>query len=595
MTATSQKRTALLIALGIFTAGYAAGSFLLKPGFTLTAFGDVGQCIIQTGIVVFMAINLNRQRNQATGFWWMMTIGSALWLVAQVMWTYYECVLRVEVPSAYIGDLMFFLHVVPFIAATTLRPHVEPSESSRRFDLGYLDFALLMVWWVFLYGYVVGPWQVVHRNEGNFGFQYDVLFAIENMTVLLGFAVRAWLTRGPWKRMYVHLLGASGAYALSSLVLNMAINRKAYYTGCFYDIPLIMSMGWFCYAGYLGSTSELSPQPAEEDKLTSQTYWHARLAAIAMFSTPFFAAYAFLDANVPQDVRNYRVLMTLGTMLVLGMMVMWKQDSLQDRLLGLILEAQKSYKDLRRTQDQLLQAEKLAAIGKLVAGAAHEINNPLTAILGYSSLVADDPQLNSVQRSTIGKIIAQARRTKSLVSSLLTFAKQTPMERSILDLNTVINNAIQLHELDRGGQNIKIVRNLQADLPAIWGDKNQLLQTCFHILDNAVEAMQTAQGDGTATLSTGFENGKVIFRCSDTGPGVTDPSKIFDPFYTTKEVGKGSGLGLSACYGIVRDHGGEIKCENRLFGGAEFTLSFPPAEPERQAQAAVAGPVQEHK
>jgi two-component system NtrC family sensor kinase len=294
-------------------------------------------------------------------------------------------------------------------------------------------------------------------------------------------------------------------------------------------------------------------------------------------------------------IQRYRLLLTLATMLVLTLLLCFKEELLQRKLVGLLDESRRSYASLQLLQEDLLQKEKLAAIGKLVAGAAHEINNPLTAILGYSSLVADDPQLNSVQRSTIAKIIAQARRTKSLVSSLLTFAKQTPMERSILDLNTVINNAIQLHELDRGGQNIKIVRNLQADLPAIWGDKNQLLQTCFHILDNAVEAMQTAQGDGTATLSTGFENGKVIFRCSDTGPGVADPSKIFDPFYTTKEVGKGSGLGLSACYGIVRDHGGEIKCENRLFGGAEFTLSFPAAEPERQAQAAVAGPVKEHK
>jgi two-component system NtrC family sensor kinase len=260
---------------------------------------------------------------------------------------------------------------------------------------------------------------------------------------------------------------------------------------------------------------------------------------------------------------------------------------------GLLRESRESYDNLARLQDHLLQAEKLASVGRLVAGAAHEINNPLTAILGYSDLLADDAGVSAAQRQIADKIRAQARRTKTLVSSLLTFAKQSPMTRSPLDMNTVVNNALQLRELDHASKDIQTVRDLGANLPQISGDANHLLQMCFHILNNAVEAMQEAHGQGTLTVSTRHEGDQIVFRCADTGPGVANAMNIFDPFYTTKAVGKGTGLGLSACYGIVHDHGGKISCENRLTGGAIFTVSLPVAgtQPAEAAKSAAGNSV----
>lgn len=569
--------------LAIFVAAYAAASLSLPHATLLVGLGNAGQSLILAVATGTALLNVRRARQQGLPFWALTSFGFFLWFVSQMIWTYYESVLRTEVPNAYSGDVLFFLHMVPLIAAASTQLHAEPTgKRSTRF--GYLDFSLLLVWWFFLYAYLVGPWQFVQRDELAFGTRYNILYAVENLTLIIALCV-LWLRATSWKRIYAHLLAACVMYGVSSLIINIAVDRKGYYTGSLYDVPLVASMAWCAYAGFLAFKSD----PAPERPLLSaqaQTRWHSRLAMAALFTMPFFAAWAATDAAVGPAIQRYRLLLTLAAMLMLTLLLCFKEELLQRKLVGLLEESRRSYESLQLLQEDLLQKEKLAAIGKLVAGAAHEINNPLTAILGYSSLVADDPQLNSVQRATIAKIMTQARRTKALVSSLLTFAKQTPMERSVLDLNTVVNNAVQLHELDRGNQNVNIVRNLQADLPAIWGDKNHLLQACFHILDNAVEAMQEAHGKGTATLTTSFEDGKVLLRCADTGPGVTDPAKIFDPFYTTKEVGKGSGLGLSACYGIVRDHGGEIKCENRIFGGAEFTLSFPPAEAQPQTQAA---------
>jgi two-component system NtrC family sensor kinase len=189
------------------------------------------------------------------------------------------------------------------------------------------------------------------------------------------------------------------------------------------------------------------------------------------------------------------------------------------------------------------------------------------------------------------KIRGQARRTKTLVSSLLTFAKQSPMQRTLLDMNAVVANALQLRELDAVNKEIETVRDLQPQLPEILGDPNHLLQMCFHILNNAVEAMQETQGKGTLTVSTRHEGDQVVFRCADTGPGIASPKNIFDPFYTTKALGKGTGLGLSACYGIVHDHGAQISCENQITGGALFTVSFPVAIQQPTSEASTAAAV----
>lgn len=582
-----RKRLFFIVALVVFTALYAAASLLMRQGVALTLIGDLGQCFIQTALVITIAMNLRAPRPEARVFWWMLTAGSLLWLVAQGIWTYYESIMQIAVPSAYLGDLLFFLHVVPFIAATSLRPHLESTERSRRFSIGYLDFALLLVWWVFLYAYVVGPWQFVRRDELTFGTRYNLLYAIENFTAIAGFALLWLRSSGQWKRAYAHFLGASATYGVASLVLNIAIDRKAYFTGSLFDVPLVISMCWYAYAGYFAATSELEPD-APTPEPTRQTNWQARLAALALFSLPIFATWANLDYGVIPEIQRYRMFLTMIVMLILVMLVSLKQDMLQQGLISLLGETRKSFEDLRRMQDQLLQSEKLASIGRLVAGAAHEINNPLTAILGYSSLLAEDPALPPGQQDAAAKIMAQARRTKTLVSSLLTFAAQSPMQRALLDLNAVINNAVQLQELERADLTIKIERDLAPQLPPIFGDTNHMLQMCFHILKNAMEAMQERDKNGTVTLSTRFEHGQVVFRCADTGPGIDSPKNIFDPFYTTKAVGQGMGMGLSACYGIVRDHGGSITCENRAEGGALFTILLPaaPLTSVQMAQAA---------
>jgi two-component system NtrC family sensor kinase len=218
-----------------------------------------------------------------------------------------------------------------------------------------------------------------------------------------------------------------------------------------------------------------------------------------------------------------------------------------------------------------------------------------SAILGYSDLLADDASLSEKPRAIAGKIRDQARRTKTLVGNLLSFARQVPAERTLLDLNTVVTNAVQLRALDLRNSGTKIDLKLESVLPGVRGDGNQLMQVFFNIVNNAVDAMESHSGSGTLTIKTMRDRASVAILFSDTGPGIKEPHRVFDPFYTTKPIGKGTGLGLSICFGIIQEHGGKIMCYNGQEGGAVFRVDLPAvlaALPSRDSQTpAVASPV----
>jgi two-component system NtrC family sensor kinase len=257
----------------------------------------------------------------------------------------------------------------------------------------------------------------------------------------------------------------------------------------------------------------------------------------------------------------------------------------------LLAKSEQSVENLQRLQAQLVHTEKLVSLGQLAAGAAHEINNPLAAILGFSDLLADDASLPERARATAAKIREQARRTKILVSNLLSFARQVPPERTLLDINTVVSNAVQLRALDLRPGGPRIELQLESVLPGVRGDGNQLLQVFFNIISNAIDAMENLPG-GVLTIRTIRDRANVVILFADNGPGLKDPHRVFDPFYTTKPVGKGTGLGLSICFGIVQEHAGKILCYNGQQGGAVFRVELPAvlaAFPSKEPQLAMIG------
>ena len=281
-----------------------------------------------------------------------------------------------------------------------------------------------------------------------------------------------------------------------------------------------------------------------------------------------------LFSAAPPAVKQFRLLATLFAIVGTTAIVFYRQHLVYLERTGLVHELWGSLENVKRLQTHFVQSEKLASLGQLAAGAAHEINNPLTAILGYSEVLTVGKLGGYASVLARVKIREQARRTKDLVNNLFSFARQVPAEKQLLDLNTVLTGAVQLRNLDLRDKQIRIELENRSVLPAVHGDPNQLLQVFYHLISNAVDAME-AHGGGVLLIRTLRERGNVVIEFSDTGPGMTEPAKVFDPFYTTKPVGKGTGLGLSICYGVMQEHGGSIVGFNRPEGGCTFRLELP--------------------
>lgn len=207
----------------LLVGGYVLAALTQRNSPRLTAFGDVAQCLVALFACVGLFANSFVSEHRTRLFWTLLGLGCAAWLVGQSIWTYFEVVLHQDAPNPFIGDVILFLHPVPMIGALALKPH------DRRDDLnvhtGYLDFSLLLVWWVYLYLFVVIPWQYIAPDVLRYGWSYDHLAAVENITLATGFAFLMRRSKGAWREVYSHLFAASLLYAVGSYITNRAIDR----------------------------------------------------------------------------------------------------------------------------------------------------------------------------------------------------------------------------------------------------------------------------------------------------------------------------------------------------------------------------------
>jgi two-component system NtrC family sensor kinase len=252
--------------------------------------------------------------------------------------------------------------------------------------------------------------------------------------------------------------------------------------------------------------------------------------------------------------------------------------SAEDGSVSSIVVVMTDVSDSAMLQAKLVHSEKMAAVGQLVSGVAHEVNNPLTAILGFTDLLIENPDVPESARRDLRVILQEAQRTKQIVQNLLSFARQKPPQRLPVQLNSILRRTLQLRAYDFHSHGVQVIEHLDESLPEVIGDSHQLQQVFLNIVNNAHDAVRET-GRSARIDITSARNGswiEVSFR--DNGAGIREPDRIFDPFYTTKEVGKGTGLGLSICYGIVREHGGEILCHNNPDSeGATFVVRLPVA------------------
>ena len=548
----------------------------------LTAFGDLtGLVLMLAGAGVTLANAWTRPR-QERSFWVLMALGYLLWVSNQAAWTVSETILHREIPDPFVFDIVLFFHAVPMFAAVAWRPDLESREG--KVFLGVLNFLMLMGWWVFLYAFIVFPHQYVVLNVPAYNVYYDRLYGLENGLLVAILIFAALTSAGGWRRLYLHYLAAFALYAVNSQLLDRATADSSYYSGSLYDVPLIATVAWTAAASF--SAREWDLQPVKFNISPGWKKVVPQLAMLAILSLPVLGLWAVLWDKSPDPSRTFRIFAVLVAMLLLGAFVFLRQYVQDQTLITLLRESRRAYDGQKQLQTQLVQKEKLASLGNLVAGAAHEINHPLDAIVTYSEELWGHERLSEDQTTLLRKIVNQARRTRDLVANLLSFAQQAPGEKTQVDPCILLNRATQMLETRRSSAKSQIHLFIERDCPRVVANANQLFQAFVEIIENAMDALDEV-GGGWLEISAMRNRNELTIQFSDTGPGVRDPQRVFDPFYTTKPVGKGTGLGLSVVYGVIQDHGGQITCRNKPEGGALFIVTLPvAAEPVAQSAGA---------
>ncbi|MGA8761259.1 MAG: ATP-binding protein [Candidatus Sulfotelmatobacter sp.] len=567
---------------GGMTLAVAVVSLVAHRGPVLTAVADLfGFAIISAGAMILLVNALSRSGPESW-FWRLMALGFFLWSFNQGAWAYHEVVLRADMPDPYFADIILFFHLIPMIAAAAWRP--DQLRTGKRFDLSTLNFLMLLVWWMFLYAFIVFPHQYVMLNVQAYDRRYDQLYRVENMLLVAVLGVAMWTSTGAWKRLYLNLCAAAAVYAVSSQMLDDAVVKGNYYSGSLYDVPLIGAIGWMAATALAARDWQLeATAPKKVPK------WRAllpRLAMLAILSLPALGLWTFRWDHSPAVSRTFRLFTVLDAMLVLGAFVFLRQYLQDQALIGLLEESRRSFESEQRLQSHLVQREKLASLGHLVAGAAHEIDHPLTAIMGYSEKLWSNERLNGEQDALVRKLINHANRTRELVANLLSFSQQNASEKTMVDLSILLPRSVQMLELQRHDSRIRVETIVQPNLPRVLANGNHLFQAFAQIVGNALDALEEA-GGGSLQISAQCIADEVVVQFSDSGSGIREPHRVFDPFYTTKPIGKGTGLGLSAVYGVVQDHKGQITCQNKPGGGALFVVRLPvPAAPVEFAAVA---------
>jgi diguanylate cyclase (GGDEF)-like protein len=330
-------------------------SLLAPRSIGLTAFGDLTQCALLFCGTLSILANLRTSYKKAQLFWALMAFGCGMWLCAQVLWTYFEVFLRQEVPNPFVGDVILFLHVVPMMAALVVRPHLQRNDQTLR--LVSLDFFLLLTWWLYLYLFIVIPWQYVSPNEGVYGHSFNVLYACEQIVLIGGVGLVWKRSHGAWRLIYRQLFIAALTYSVGSILAGVAIDFHQYYTGSLYDVPLVAAMAWFAAVGFIARGSS-SDQPTDQEPRHSHSMWTARLAMLAVFSTPLMVAWAEFGAGAPPKVRSYRLFLTVGAMVFMGTLVFLKQHWMDWELLHLLRLSRQNLDEMCKLKDELESKEQ---------------------------------------------------------------------------------------------------------------------------------------------------------------------------------------------------------------------------------------------
>jgi signal transduction histidine kinase/CheY-like chemotaxis protein len=567
------------------TVGIAGTGFLLvyavlsvATGQRLAALGAVAQLIPPFAYAALTLWLARRCRGQVRVFWNMNAAHGLVWGAGQVLWTYID-VFGQGVPVVSPTDPIFFVSSIPLAAALYGRP--EHDRPRWLFDIVLLDLILIALFGAFIYTYFVVTIAVTGGSTDLYDENFRQLQNAKNLLLAM-WAMWVWRTArsDTWRQM-LGLYAAGLAVIFAGGVINDAVDPSGTHTtGGLWDIVFMAPYVVLALAAAWAHDARLF-EPEDEAPALSKLPMVSLIAIGLLIAIPVIdEASRRLFGEFP-EVESLRTRVALAWMIPFGVVVVAREFLSRRALI-------RAGQDLATTKQQLVQREKLAAVGQLVSGVAHELNNPLQGVLGYAELIlASKPA--ALETEELRAIRDNANRAAGIVRNLLTFAGRNTTARGWQQINRVVRDAIAGREEQINSAGIDLRLEAADRLPLVYIDSARLEDVIVNLIANAEAAIAVRRegkslsravpekARGEITIVTRSDPDRIYVEVSDNGSGLKaeDLPRIFDPFFTTREVGKGAGLGLSVCYGIVREHGGQIMARNGSVGGAVFTIELP--------------------
>jgi signal transduction histidine kinase len=413
------QKVCLGLALSIFAVHLTVAA-IVKPWFALMILGDAISSAMLVIAIFGAASNFRRSVGILPLFWKLMTAGLFMMLASQICWFYYHCRRQFSASNPVPADSLFLLAHVFFLSALALRPH--SASAGRDLRIRRLDFALLTVWWLALYGYFCLPW-INAPDLSRYNPNFHSLAFLQRLAIIGALVFLRARNAGLWRRFYGHYAGAFVLLAAGNLVVNWGIDRGLYHAGGFFDTTYLLALVCFVFIASFGPSLDPKDDTTPNRELI-QGVWTSRIAMLAILSIPVIAALGLFAKNTTPAIELFRLRLVFGAMFLLGALVYWKLNLLAHELVRLVHLTHDSIENLKSVEQQVSHAQKLAALGRLAAGAAHEISNPLTAILGYAELLVDIPSLSPEDRTNAKSIQQQVHRAQAAVVSLRNTLRQ---------------------------------------------------------------------------------------------------------------------------------------------------------------------------
>jgi signal transduction histidine kinase len=558
--------------------GIAGAGFLLlyavlsvATGQRVVLLGDLAQLIPPLAYAALTLWLGRRSRGQVSVFWNLNAVYALMWSFGQVVWTYYD-VTAGGVPVISPTDPLFFVSSIPLAAALYGRP--ERDRPRWLFDIVLLDIILIALFSAFIYIYFIVTIAVTDGREDLYNNNLTQLLNARNL-LLAVWAAWLWHTAGSpaWRRMLgVYAVGLAVTFA-AGIVYDLVDRLGVYIPGALWDLMFMVPYVLMALAAAMAYDAKLF-EPEEEAPALSKLPMVSLIAITLLVAIPAIDEISRRLLTVSPATESLRTHVALAMMIPFGIVVVVREFLSRRALI-------RAGQDLATTRQRLVQREKLAAVGQLVSGVAHELNNPLQGVLGHMELLRATGAFPKQLRKEVQTIYREADRAAKIVRNLLVFAGSRRLTRRSVSLNGVLQKVLALRASAHRAASIEVVRHYDEHLPRVQSDPLLLHQVFLNMVMNAEHAIAATGDAGRLEVTTEVapSGDRIVAHVRDSGTGIpaNTLTRIFEPFYTTKDVGKGTGLGLAIAYGIVQEHGGHISAANHPDGGAIFTVELPTA------------------